>query len=341
MSGADALVAKPPAGLRAALIYGADEGLVRERSNRLAQSVLGAGHDPLNLVEIEAAAAKSDPGRILDEAQAISMFGGRRLVRVRGAGDTHAPAIAPFVAAPPPGDAVLVVEAGDLARTSTLRKLFEGPKHAIAIACAAETPDELARLAEAAFRAAGRRVEAEAVQLLAHELPAERGIARAEIEKILLYTEGTGAVTEADVRASLAAEADLGAEEAADAALDGRAEALDRALARCAAEGVSEVQILRLALFGLMRLHLYRALLDQGHRGDEAARLLKPPAFGNRAAALAARARAWHAPAIDAGLQLLRDAEIQTKSTGLPAEACAGRALFQLARLATRSQTRR
>ena len=64
-------------------------------------------------------AAFADPARLADEAAAISMMGGRRVVRVRGATNNLTDLLEGFLD-DPPGDALVVVEAGDIAKFSSL-----------------------------------------------------------------------------------------------------------------------------------------------------------------------------------------------------------------------------
>ena len=64
--------------------------------------------------------------RLADEAAAISMIGGRRVVRVRGAGNNLTELFEGFLeSVAHAGDALVVVEAGDLSKGTGLRKLFE------------------------------------------------------------------------------------------------------------------------------------------------------------------------------------------------------------------------
>ena len=60
--------------------------------------------------ELQAQAdAQADPARLADEAAAISMMGGRRVVRVRDAGNDLTELFEGFLK-DPPGDALVVVE---------------------------------------------------------------------------------------------------------------------------------------------------------------------------------------------------------------------------------------
>src|SRR5690242_7409171 len=79
---ADRFVARPPAGLVAALVYGPDQGMVRERATALAKRVVSDLNDPFRVSELDEAILDADPARLWDEAAALSMIGGRRVVRV-------------------------------------------------------------------------------------------------------------------------------------------------------------------------------------------------------------------------------------------------------------------
>src|SRR5690606_4123159 len=126
---ADALVKSPPAALRALLLYGPDGGLVRERARSARVAVLGAADDPFRLTELTGGNLKDDPTRLADEAAALSFTGGRRVVSLRDVGEAQLGTIQAFLKELP-GDALVIVEAGDLPKRSALVKAFEaaGPE---------------------------------------------------------------------------------------------------------------------------------------------------------------------------------------------------------------------
>jgi len=83
----EGFVQKPTPDVAAVLLYGPDEGLIRERMKILSKSVVEDVNDPFNVVEFSAGQLLENPSRLLDEAQSISMLGGRRVVRLREASD--------------------------------------------------------------------------------------------------------------------------------------------------------------------------------------------------------------------------------------------------------------
>src|SRR5690606_39179288 len=121
---ADRFAAKPPANIVAELVYGPDSGLGRQRIEKLTRSVVDDLADPFRLADISDSELKSGPARLADEAAALSMLGGRRVVRLRGLGDGASKAVASFLENPL-GDALIVAEGGELGPRSSLRLLFE------------------------------------------------------------------------------------------------------------------------------------------------------------------------------------------------------------------------
>ena len=71
--------------------------------------------DPFSVVRIDAAEIEADQGRLIDEARTVPMFSPKRLLWVRNAGAQKGLAEqVKLLCAEPPGDAVVLIEAGDL-----------------------------------------------------------------------------------------------------------------------------------------------------------------------------------------------------------------------------------
>src|SRR3569832_407193 len=250
---ADRFAANPPKALRVALVFGPDAGLVQERAEKLLKSVVADLTEAFNVSDLNESTLVSDPARLSDEAAAISMMGGRRVVRVRGAGNNLANLFEEFLE-DPKGDALVVVEAGDLAKGTGLRKLFEGDDHAAAIACYADTARNLEDVVRDAMRGAGLSIAPDALADAVSRLGSDRGVTRRELETLALYAQGQKNVSLADVQAVMGDEAVARAEEASDAAGKGDFARLDLALERLWTAYASVAQILRGAMGHFQRL---------------------------------------------------------------------------------------
>jgi len=325
-------LAKPPAGLIAALVFGPDAGLVHERAERLAKTAVPDLCDPFRVSDLEEAALVSDPARLADEAASISMLGGRRVVRVRG-GNALAKIFESFLDEPK-GDALVVVEAGDLAKSAALRKVFEEADNALAIACYPDSERDLADVVRAALKDEGLSIASEALDDAVSRLGSDRGVTRRELEKLALYAKGAGKVTLEDVRAVLGDEAELRVEEVCDAAGEGNYVRLDRELERLWTAGTSAASILRAAMGHFQRLLQVAIATERGESVDAAMKRGWPQIHFSRTASFKAQVQRWSEERLmDAG-DLLLETEALSRTTAIPAEAVTARALFSIAAMA-------
>ena len=326
-------VEKPPRDLSAVLVYGPDQGLVRERAERLVKSVVPDLNDPFRVADLDDDALLDDGARLFDEAAAISMLGGRRVVRVRGAGNSLAKLFESFLEEHA-GDALVVVEGGDLAKGTGLRRLFEEDEKAFAIPCYADTARDLFEVVRDTLKADGLSIDPDALEEAVSRLGSDRGITRRELEKLALYAHGEKRVTLAQVRAVMGDEADVRAEEACDAAGAGDLPKLDLALERLWLAEMSPVAVVRMAMSHFQRIALVRAYDSRGEPVDAAIKRLRPPVHFLRIASLKAQIQKWNEERIGEALDLLLDTEALCKTTAVPTQAVCARALFNVASMA-------
>ncbi|HEY0281424.1 MAG TPA: DNA polymerase III subunit delta, partial [Rhizomicrobium sp.] len=329
-SDADRTAKNPPRGLVAALVFGPDSGLIRERAETLLKTVVDDLADPFRVSDLDEQTLANDPARLFDEAASISMLGGRRVVRVRGAGNGLAKLFESFLAEPA-GDALVVVESGDLAKGAALRRLFEEADNAAAIPCYADSARDLSDVVRDALRAEGIAIAPDALADAVSRLGSDRGVTRRELEKLILYARGRKQVTLEDVRAIMGDEAEARIEEACDAAGTGDFVRLDLALERLWTADTAPVAVLRQAMSHFQRLLLVGAESLRGESVDGAMRKLRPPVHFSRAASFKAQAQKWNEAKLFEALDLLLETEALCKTTGVPAEAVCGRALFNVA----------
>ena len=339
-------VKQGPKGPGAVLIYGPDSGLVRERGDALARKVVADFKDPFNYIELGDADLKTEPGRLSDEALALSFIGGERVVRLRTSGEASAKAAGALLDGLDAGhlklNALVLVEAGDLAKSSGLRKAFEKSKQGVALPCYLDGPGDTRALAVDSARHEDLRFEDDALALLVSLLGGDRGISRSEIEKLLLYKglksqrQGPGTITTDDVKACLADGVGDALDEAAFAASEGANERLARALWKSAAAGASPISLLRALTRQFSRLRDAQSLIEGGQTPATAMARLRPPVFFGDQRPFEASLRRWPLARLETALDLLLQAELDAKTTGAPQREIAERAALRLSMMAAR-----
>ncbi|UCH75437.1 MAG: DNA polymerase III subunit delta [Rhodospirillales bacterium] len=341
----ESFVRKPDPAVRAILVFGPDSGLVRERAERLVAQAVSDPTDPFLVAELTGGDIAGDPARLFDEAAAIPLTGGRRVVRLRDAAPSTPPGAADAVARAaeryledPPGDSLVILQAGDLAPRSALRRLFEKAPTGVALPCYHDDSHQLDRLVDDILGQHGVTMSPDARAYLAANLGSDRGVSRAELEKMALYAGDGGRIELADAEACIGDTGQRGLDRVAFAAGGGDRRRLDRELAACLEMGESPVGILRAAARHLMRIHLAMGERAAGATAPQAVRKLQPPVFWKQAGEMARQVETWSPRAIIRAQELLLEAERDCKRTNMPDAAICGRALLQVATLARRQR---
>ena len=160
-----------------ALVFGPDAGLVSERVDAIVRASLDDPNDTFALVRLDGDEIAADPSRLIDEANSIPMFGGRRAIRVK-TGNRDITKAVEALAAAPPRDCRVVIEAGDLRRNAALRVMCERAKSVAAIACYADNERDLGRLIDDEMRETGLTITPDARSTLLPLLGAYRRTSR-------------------------------------------------------------------------------------------------------------------------------------------------------------------
>ncbi|MGH7009468.1 MAG: DNA polymerase III subunit delta, partial [Caulobacteraceae bacterium] len=186
-------VESPEPKTRAAVIWGLDPGLVRERADRLARAVTARPDDPFDSALLDEAALLSRPGRLEEELSAISMLGGRRLVRLRlSACSTEATRLAAsalegHLAEDFNPEAYFLIEAPELKKASPLARLAHASPLCAGMICYEDRSDDLERLVRRELALDGVELDADALSEFVQRLPANRLTARQEIQRLVLF----------------------------------------------------------------------------------------------------------------------------------------------------------
>ncbi|HYD19450.1 MAG TPA: DNA polymerase III subunit delta [Patescibacteria group bacterium] len=336
-------LANPPKTCRAVLLYGPDEGRVRERAKALIRQAGVADKDPFALVDITPPHLNENPAALLDEAKSISMLGGAKAVRLRllDNADKLTSIIKDTLKQLGERDNRIVIEAGELGPRSSLRLLFEQQPNAAAVPCYVDDERDLSRMMGDILRQAGFRISGEAMSLLAANVVGDRMVARGEAEKLMIYMGGQRDIGVEDVTACVGAAAQLPLDDLTKFMGSGQFGDADRVLQLALAEGESPVAILRHMQNYFGKLQVTKARIAKGESLDLALKMLKPPLFFKLKDSFVAQMNGWSAAQLEQAISLLMACEAKCKMSGAEPETLVSRAVLSLSQIGGRALSQR
>jgi len=263
------------------LIYGPDKGLVSERAGVFIKLTGLAPDDPFAVIRLDADTIQAEPGRLADEANTISMFGGERLIWVRNAAGQKAlaDAVGHLAKAPPPATYILI-EGGDLKKGAGLRGTVEQSASAMALPCYSDDARSVDNTIDDMLARYQLQITLDARSLLKESLGGDRLATRSELEKLCLYAHGNERITIDDVREIIGDVSAVSHEAIIDAVMVGNVTDFTHSFDRVIGTGSSSFLILSAAMRQFQTLQTLRYGMEtEGKSAGVAVAGAKPPIF--------------------------------------------------------------
>ncbi|KPB02139.1 DNA polymerase III subunit delta [Ahrensia marina] len=311
----DRYLQKPDLSKTVHLVYGPDRGLVAERSKLLAQKSGVDLDDPFSTIRLDMDSLSADPDRLMNEAYTISMFGGSRLIWLRGV--TNDPSLVKQLERllnDPPQSCLCLLEAGDLKKGSKIRDLVERGKSGQAIPCYSDSSRNIASLVDEVLQANNLTIGLDARQFLLSQLGADRMASRAELDKLCLYAYGKSEIHLEDIQAVLGDASAISFDAVTDAVLTGNLKQFDLALTKFSSSGGSNFQLFAAMMRQFQMLDKMRSEMDaSGKSASVVVASARPPVFFARKAATEAALNKWTSKAIRAAHDRLQTALLESR----------------------------
>ncbi|SMQ85998.1 DNA polymerase III, delta subunit [Devosia lucknowensis] len=314
------------------LAYGPDGGLVRETAQRLIRFLSGDDPASANVTIFDGPELQSDPSLLVLEARSVSLFGGKRIIRVRNATKTLVMPLTEL--RDDPGGAAIVLEADNLPPRDALRALVEAAKLGRALPCYPDSDETLLALMRETFNQAGIRADPDVATTLRDILGNDREITRRELEKLTLYAARTKTLTRDDVLLLCADNGALAIDAILDSTGGGHAEKLELALNRALAANVNPQQLLAMLNTHFTNIRRWRVEVDGGKTPRSVLEGVKPKPHFSRMGALEQQLRLWTEPALASATERLLGAVSDTRRRPQLAEAVLRRTTLALCLMA-------
>jgi DNA polymerase-3 subunit delta len=322
---------QPNPDVRFYLFHGPDEGQSRALAARLLEA-LGA-----TKFLVVAGDVKSDPASLADEAGAMSLFGGRRLIWIEPATKDIEEGVSGLFDAPAVESPVVAI-AGALPRTSGLLKLAEASPLALAFASYAPEGQDAVRMVVDVGRRYGLKISPPVAERLADAAGNDQAIVAQELIKLALYIDASPhAPKDLPPQAVEAVGAEMAEgdfQKLADLALGGAMEELTEELARLPAAGSEAIPVLRSLQRRLLMLAPARARIERGERPDAVMASLGRSLFWKDKPVVERMLRQWSADGLATVAERAGKLEREIMFTRVPDREALGEELLAIARKA-------
>ena len=270
------LLKKPEPRYSVFLLYGMDQGLIREYRAKLAAHFSDNLDDPFSVVSLSGSDLISDPVRLSDEVNSLAHFGSTRLVLLSGTG-TDLTAAVKHCFADMNHEARLIIRASDVNTRHALVQLCDRTDFCASIGCYPDDSRSLRALAQEIFTREKITISSDGLNLLSSRLGSDRQSSLSELEKLVLYSGPGGTLSSDDIDILVGDSGSVLLDELIISVLEGRVDHFERAYMRMRAESIAPISTIRQLLFLFRSLWSARLKITEGQALDQVLSSMRPP----------------------------------------------------------------
>lgn len=176
--------------ISAALIFGPESGLVSIRSKEIAKKIITDSSNPFAFSDISTKRIEENGNILFDEFFSMSMFGpDRKLIKIDQANNKITKNIKSLFEVESKSDNFILLIAGELDSTSSLRKLSEKSPKIATIACYEDNVATISNIIRSEFTKKNIKIEAGVIEYINSKFGKNRLIILNEINKVITYLD--------------------------------------------------------------------------------------------------------------------------------------------------------
>ena len=294
------------------LIYGPNEGLIRDHIKKIKSDYL----NDIDFEEISITGKSLDlnPDILETSASSISMFNSYKLIILETLKDKNVSELERVIDSAPT-QTMLIVKADNLKKTSKLRKLFESNSQCYALACYEDDAKSMMRLIDSFVKENSISIDRDIKNYLMQTLSTDRMISYNELQKIsLFYTNVDATPNLEEVKNLLNDSSSNNLQKMNESVMYGNTTKSSNIINKLLSEGNNPISILRSLVNYLKRVHKVKVEMKKGNNFDTAIKFLRPPLFWKDKDNFHQHCTRWPLNEIERNLSQLLDAEIDCKA---------------------------
>lgn len=332
----NALIPQIQNGFKGALIFGPDFGIVQELSEKTAKIITPNLQDEFAVIKITPSKIKEIPTILIDEGNAPSFLGGRKLIWLKDADNATLPAIEDYFDQIKT-DSFLLITAGNLTKNSALRQFCETHSDILSVVCYTEEAKDVAAFIREVLAEKGIQVNADALSLLVERLSENRMATRRELDKLICFLGSKKVVDLKDVFEIITDTQNASIDVFCHAVATGDMKKAEKEYHLMLENGENPVGIIRVLFNYFNRLLECADTMEKEGIAAAVKKIMKPAQF-RLEASFQKQILIWKKSFVLKVLDLLLEGERQVKSTGLPAELILNRIIIQITNVARKNK---
>ena len=263
--------------LIAILVYGPNEGLVRENINLIKKKY--EENEQCEIITFEEKTLDQDHALLETAINTISMFNEKKIIHVNSLKDKHLSFLENINPNSTP-DVLLICKKGNLNKSSKLRKFFEANKSFYVLPCYEDDFRSITNLISDFEKKNTIKFNNDIKNYLLQNLSSDRMVSLNELEKIVLYCKkSTDQLKLENLEKILNDTSSNSFQIINETIMFGEKKKGSRILDKSLSEGVNAIALIRGLINYLKRLKKTKIELAKGHGFDDAIRTLSPPLF--------------------------------------------------------------
>ena len=312
----------------AALIYGPDQGAVRNYRNKIIIK-FNANND-FEVIDFSAEQIKHDPSILSIEINSPSFFSRRKILTIDGVNAAVAEAINQALHNIS-SELIILITADELGKESKLRNSFENHKYFPTIICYKEDIRSIKSLITDKFKQENVRLEPATLEFLSSNLGDDKQVTLNEIEKIMIYLGEQKTLSFNEVSELLADNSELTLNDITYNVSMKIPFKLEKSLNKAFAEHVSMIAIVRSCYAHFQKLTIVQNNISHGINAETALKNLRPPIFFKQIDQFKASLSKWNIQQLNATLNRLLNLELALKAGNINSELICHKELLSLA----------
>ena len=292
------------------LIYGPNEGLVREQINKIKDRCLST--ENFELVSLSGKDLDADNRILYNSAYTVSMFYERKLIIINSLKDKHCQQVELLIS-DQPEKVILLLQADSLSKTSKLRKFFEANELCFTLACYEDDIRSSIRTLDQFISKNQITLSKDVKNYILQLLSNDRMVTINELEKIKIYYDSNENIDLDTVKILLNDSSSNNLNKMNLMVMSGNTSKSSTIINKLLIEGINPVSLIRSLINYLNRIQSAKIEMKKGNTFDNAIKILKPPVFWKDKDSFQRHCTMWPIFAIEASLSKLLETEIICK----------------------------